>query len=202
MQGGMLNDIFEIMQRRRSVRKFVPQKIEPEKLRQILDMARIAPSSSNRQAWHFVVIDDPAIIAEIPKQVALGDKVVISWLKEAPCVIAGCYTKAVTHHIAKLFGHENHLIDIAIAMTHICLAATALGIGSCFVGWFNTKRLKKLLALPARYHVAVLLALGYPVNGSTDEGIGGIKPRARKEFDEVVSLNKYGNSLQTESTKP
>ncbi|MBN2619464.1 nitroreductase family protein [candidate division WOR-3 bacterium] len=189
-------DIFEIMRWRRSVRKFAPKKIELEKLRQILEMARIAPSSSNRQAWHFIVIDDPAIIKEIPKQVAMGDKVVISWLKDAPCVIAGCYTKAVTHHIATMFGHNNHLIDVAIAMTHICLAATALGIGSCFVGWFNTKRLKKLLGLPAHYQISVLLALGYPADGSTDEGIGGIKPRARKEFDDVVSLNRYGQKLR------
>jgi nitroreductase len=194
-----MTDIFEIMQWRRSVRKFAPKKIEPEKLRQILEMARIAPSSSNRQAWHFVVIDDPVIIGEIPKQVAMGDKVVISWLKDAPCVIAGCYTKAVTHHIATMFGHNNHLIDVAIAMTHICLATTALGIGSCFVGWFNTKKLKKLLGLPARYQIAVLLALGYPVDRSTDEGIGGIKSRARKEFDEVVSLNRYGNRLGTKN---
>jgi nitroreductase len=190
-------DAFEVMKWRRSVRNFAPRKIEQEKLIQILEIARLAPSSSNRQAWHFVVINDPAIIDKIPRQVAMGDKMIISWLKDVPCVIAGCYTKAVTHHIAKLFDHENHLIDITIAMTHICLAATALGIGSCFVGWFNTKKLKKLLHLPAQYHVAVLLALGYPADASSNEGIGGIKPRPRKKFDEVVSLNRYGNRLQS-----
>lgn len=189
-------DVFDAMQWRRSVRKFAPKRIEPEKLAQVLEMARIAPSSSNRQSWHFVVIDDPAIIKKIPKQVALGDMAVISWMSNAPCVVAGCYTKALTHHIARLFDHDNHLIDVTIAMTHICFAATALGIGSCFVGWFHTKKLKKLLELPERYQVGLLLALGYPADCSMDQGIGGIKPRTRKKFDDIVSLNTYGKKLR------
>lgn len=188
-------DIFEVMKRRRSVRKFAPRKIEREKILQILKAAQIAPSSSNRQAWHFVVIDDNSIIEKIPRQVAMGDKLIIKWLKDAPWVIAGCYTKAMTHYIAQLFGHENHLVDISIAMTHICLAATALGIGTCFVGWFHHKKLKKLLGIPNRYNIAVLLALGYPADESTGQGIGGIAPRPRKALKEIVSYNKFGEKL-------
>jgi nitroreductase len=188
-------DVFKAVQWRRSVRNFAPRKIERETLVRILDTARLAPSSSNRQTWHFVIIDDPEIIAQIPKQVAMGDRMIIKWLKDAPCVIAGCYAKALTHHIAKLFDHENHLIDVSIAMTHICLAATAFGIGSCYVGWFNTKKLKKLLSIPAKFSIALLLALGYPRDQSTDEGIAGITPRPRKTFDEVVSYNRFGNTL-------
>lgn len=188
-------DVFNLMRWRRSVRKFARRRIEHETLYQILEMARIAPSSSNRQAWHFVAIDDPKIIAEIPQQVVMGKTMIVDWVKDAPCVIAGCYTKAVTHHVAKMFDHENHLIDLSIAMTQICLAATALGIGSCFVGWFNTKKLKKRLHLPIQYQIAVLLVLGYPADESTKEGIAGRKPRPRKKFNEVVSLNKYGHKL-------
>jgi nitroreductase len=188
-------DVFEAMRWRRSVRKFALKKIERDKLLQVLEMARIAPSSTNKQAWHFVVIDDKPIIEQIPKQVAMGDKMIIQWLKDAPCVIVGCYTKALTHHIAKLFDHENHLVDVSIAMTHICLAATALGIGTCFVGWFNHKKLKNLLKIPARYNIAILLALGYPVDESTDEGIGGIPPRPRKELKEIISYNEFGVKL-------
>jgi len=188
-------DVFEVMKWRRSVRKFAPRKIEREKVLQILEAARIAPSSSNRQAWHFVVIDDPKIIEQIPKQVAMGDKLIIKWLKDAPLVIAGCYTKAVTHYIAQLFGHENHLVDISIAMTHICLAATALGIGTCFVGWFHHKKLKKLLGIPNRYDIAVLLVLGYPADESTEQGIAGIAPRPRKKLEEIVSYNRFGEKL-------
>ena len=188
-------DFFKLIKWRRSVRKFAPRTIEREKLIQILEAARIAPSSSNRQAWHFIVIDDKKLIEQIPKQVAMGDKMAAAFLKDAPCVIAGCYTKALTHHLARLFKHENYLVDVSIAMTHICLAATALGIGSCFVGWFHTRKLKKLLGIPPYYTIAVLLALGYPAEPSTEEAIAGVPPRSRKDFSEIVSHNKFGETL-------
>jgi len=188
-------DFFKLIRWRRSVRKFAPRAIEREKLLEILGAARIAPSSSNRQAWHFVVVDDKALIEQIPKQAALGEKMASAFLKDAPCVIAGCYTKALTHHLARLFKHENHLIDVSIAMTHICLAAAALGVGSCFVGWFHTRKLKKLLRLPPHYNIAVLLALGYPADPSTDEAIAGLPGRGRKDFDDIVSHNKFGETL-------
>jgi nitroreductase len=178
---------------------FSSKKIESEKLEQILEAARLAPSSCNSQAWHFIVIDDPALIKKIPQQVALGDRMIINWLKDAPCVIAGCYTKAILHQISQIFDHNNHLIDVSIAMTHICLAATEMGIGSCFVGWFHTKKLKKLLGLPARYEIATLLVLGYPLDESTELGIAGIKARPRKKFDAIVSHNRYGHKLGTKN---
>jgi nitroreductase len=188
-------DFFKLIAWRRSVRRFAARAIERDKLLQILEAARIAPSSSNRQAWHFIVIDDRHLIEQIPKQVALGEKMAAAFLKDTPCVIVGCYTRALTHHLARLFKHENYLIDVSIAMTHINLAAAALGIGSCFVGWFHTRKLKKMLGLPARYNIAVLLALGYPADASTDEAIGGVPARARKDIDDIVSRNIYGNKL-------
>lgn len=194
-------DVFEVMKWRRSVREFAPRKVEREKILQILEMARIAPSSSNRQAWHFVVVDEPALIEQIPKQVALGGTIAVTWLRNAPCVVVGCYTKALTHYAAELFDHKNYLVDVSIAMTHICLAATALGIGSCFIGWFNTRKLKKLLALPGKYKIAVLLALGYPANESSDKGIGNVSPRQRKKLHEVLSFNRYGKGLEEKKTE-
>jgi nitroreductase len=188
-------DVFKAIQWRRSVRRFAPQKIEREKVLHVLEAARLAPSSSNRQTWHFVVIDDTSIMEQIPKQVALGTKMLVPWIKDAPLVIAGCYTKAWTHVIAQLFGHENHLVDVSIAMAHIALAATALGIGTCFVGWFNESKLKKLLGMPQNYGIAVLLVLGYPADTSTTESIGGIEPRPRKALKEIVSYNRFGERL-------
>ncbi len=188
-------DVFKAIHWRRSVRRFSPKKIEREKIYGILEAARLAPSSSNRQAWHFVVIDDPSLIEQIPRQVLTGSRSIISWLKDTPLVIAGCYTKAYTHLAAQLFGHENHLVDVSIAMSHIVLAATALGIGTCYVGWYNEKKLKRLLKIPRHYSIAVLLALGYPADKSTEESIGGIAARPRKRLDEIVSYNEFGTKL-------
>lgn len=188
-------DVFEAIKWRRSVRKFAPQKIEKEKLLKILEAGRLAPSSSNRQMWHFVVIDEPRIINEIPQKVAFGTKSIISWIKNAPLVIVGCYTKAITHLVAEMFGHENHLIDITIAMTHMVLEATELGIGSCYIGWFNEKHLKKILKIPDNYRIGLLVVMGYPAEPSRPEGIGGIKPRSRKELKAIVSYNQWDKPL-------
>ena len=185
-------DVFKAIKWRRSVRKFSPKKIEQDKILQILEAARIAPSSSNTHPWHFVVIDDESIITEIPKQVLVGTRNIISWIKDAPLVIVACCTKKITHVVAELFGHENHIIDISIAMDHIVLTATELGIGTCYVGWFNESKLKKILNIPRQFKIVLLLALGYPADPSTEESIGGIEPRPRKSFEEIVSYNKFG----------
>ena len=80
-------DVFKAIQWRRSVRKFSQQKIEREEILQILEAARLAPSSSNRQTWHFVLIDDKSIIEQIPKQVAIGTKMIVPWIKDAPLLL-------------------------------------------------------------------------------------------------------------------
>ncbi len=188
-------NVFEAIEWRRSIRKFSRQKIEADKILKILEAARLAPSSSNRQAWHFVVIDDKEIINKIPDRVPAGTRGIIKWIKDAPLVIVGCYQKALTHYIAQIFKHENHLIDISIAMTHMVMAATELGIGTCFVGWFNEPYIKKLLDIPRRYRIAVLLALGYPAEPSNKRGIGGINARPRKKLKEIVSYNKFGKKF-------
>lgn len=191
-------DVFKALQWRRSVRNFSPQKIEPDKVRQILEAGRLAPSSSNAQGWHFVVVGDEKLIRAIPDQAPLGVDRITSFARNAALVIVGCYTKKLSHAIAEVFHHENHLIDISIAMTQMTLAATALGIGTCWIGWFSDKKLRKLLGIPIQYRVACLLALGYPAEGSTPEGIGGIKPRPRKDLKEIVSFNKFGNQTGLE----
>jgi nitroreductase len=185
-------DVFEVIKWRRSVREFNPQPIEKEKLLQILEAGRLAPSSSNRQAWHFIVIDDKKLLEQIPKQVAMGERIIIPWLKDAAVVIAGCYSKTLTHYIAQAFDHENYLIDVSIALTQMVLVATELGIGTCYIGWFNQKKLKALLGIPSGYKIACLVAMGYPAEKSTSEGIGGIAPKSRKKLKEIVSYNKFG----------
>ena len=188
-------DVFKAIQWRRSVRRFSPQKIEREKILQILEAGRLAPSSSNRQAWHFVVVDDRSIIEQIPKTVPVGTRSIVTFIKNAPLVIVGCYSKAFTHVIAQLAGHENHLIDVSIAMTQMMLAATELGIGTCWVGWYGESRLRRVLELPRKYKIVALLVLGYPAERSTKDSIGGIPARPRKALKEIVSHNKFGKGF-------
>ena len=185
-------DVIRAIKWRRSVRKFAPRSVERDKVLQIMEAGRLAPSSSNRQAWHFVVIDDRAIIEQIPDTTPAGTRRIISFIRKAPLVIVGCYSKALTHYIAQLAGHENHLIDVSIAMTHMTLAATELGVGSCWIGWFGESQLRRLLKLPRRYKIVALLVLGYPADPSTEESMAGIPARPRKALKDIVSHNTFG----------
>lgn len=188
-------DVFESIKIRRSIRRFSGRKIEKDKLERILEAARLAPSSSNRQAWHFIVVDDPELKKLIPEHLPIGSKRFVSWIKDAPVIIVGLYYKAITHIIGGMFGRDNHLIDLSIAMTQMALTATEMDIGTCFIGWFNEKYLKKILKVPAKYQIGLLLVMGYPERPSNEEGIGGIKARPRKKLSEIVSRNKYGETL-------
>jgi nitroreductase len=185
-------DVFKAIKWRRSVRSFSQRPIERAKVMQILEAARLAPSSSNRQAWHFVVVDDKTIIEQIPGTVPVGTRRIVSFVKKAPLVIVGSYTKALTHYIAQFAGHENHLVDVSIAMSQMTLAATELGIGTCWIGWYGESGLRRLLKLPRRYKIVALLVLGYPAEPSTEESIAGIPARPRKAVADIVSHNKFG----------
>ncbi len=186
-------DVFEAIQLRRSIRTFSARKIDRVSLERILEAGRLAPSSSNRQAWHFIVVDDPEIKKLIPGHLPIGSRRFVSWIKNAPVIVVGLYYKAVTHMLGELFGHKNHLIDLSIAMTNMVLAATELDIGTCFIGWFNEKYLKKILSIPAKYRIGLIVVMGYAEKTSNEQGIGGAKAKPRKKLGEIVSYNKYGN---------
>jgi len=176
---------------RRSIRRFSKRPIEKEEIIEILEAARRAPSSSNSQPWHFIVVDDTKKIGAIVRAAPFGTKSIISFARDAQVLIVCCYKKKITHHLAQLFGHDNHLIDVAIATDHLVLRATDLGIGSCWIGWFDEKKVKRLLDIPRNFRIAVMVALGYPEGPSTDDGIGGIQARPRKSLSEISSYNSF-----------
>ncbi len=178
---------------RRSVRRFQARPIPKEILIEILDAARLAPSSSNSQPWHFIVVDRSDLIERIASSAPIGTRSIISWARDAAAIIVCCYRKRITHHLAGLFGHDNHLIDLAIATDHLVLRATDLGIGSCWIGWFNESRIRKILAIPRGYRIGVLVALGYPEQPSNEKGIGGIEARPRKPLSEITSYNLFSD---------
>ncbi len=154
----------DLISERRSVRKYLDRPVEREKLEAVLEAARLAPSACNAQPWRFVVVENAEILQEL-KDDGLGGVVVPnSWAKTAPVVIIACSDlNLITHRVAeRLQGVEYHLIDIGIALEHIALKAVELGLGTCYIGWFNSKAVYKLLKLPASWKPECLLAIGYP----------------------------------------
>ena len=143
-----------------------------------MDAARLAPSALNCQPWHFIVV------AGSEKRKDLSKGVFAKFLAETPVVIVACGdTKASPKWCS---------IDVAIAMENMVLAATAEGLGTCWVGSFDENQVKALLKIPENLKVVALLAVGY---ASEKEGIVrkiiGLV-RKRKTLDEIASFEEYG----------
>ncbi len=165
----------ECIKARRSVRSFKRHDVEDEKLRQVLEAGRLAPSASNGQNWRFIVVRDGDLRRQLV-QAASGQ----NFVGEAPVVIVTCATQ--TDHIMAC-GHPSHLIDAAIAIDHMALAARDLGLGTCWIGAFNQEAVKGILGIPGSVAVVQLLPLGYPTSWPD--------PRPRKSLDEVVAYDGW-----------
>ncbi|MDD3892786.1 MAG: nitroreductase family protein [Bacteroidales bacterium] len=171
---------------RQSDRGYTNQPIEKEKLEKILESARIAPSACNAQPWKFIVVDDEEIknkLADTTSSKILGMN---HFTKQAPVHIVIVMESAnLTSNFGSLVKRKHFpLIDIGIAAEHICLAATAEGLGSCMVGWFDEAAVKKLLNIPKSKRPMLIITLGYPAKPE-------IREKRRKEIGQVVSYNKY-----------
>jgi len=184
--------VMTAIRRRRSIRAYKDQPIEDEKLELLLEAARLAPSSSNSQPWHFIVVRKKELIESLSRCVLIGTRFVNRWMTSAPCVIVACGKRnPVIAWGAKTLGIDLLKVDVSIAAEHIVLAASELDLGTCWIGWFSEKKVKKLLEIPTNIKVIALLTVGYPANQSTKESIGNQHPKTRKNIRDIYSLNKY-----------
>jgi nitroreductase len=169
-------DLTEAIKKRRSIRKYLPRKVENDKLDRVLEAGRLAPSAKNLQEWRFVVVRDEGRRKRLA-EAAKGH----TFVGEAPVVIAACAT--VTDYVMTC-GQLTYPIDLAIALEHMVLAAAAEGLGTCWIGAFYEEEVKKILNIPPEVRVVALLPLGYP-----DESP---HPRPRKEIGEIVAFESWG----------
>ncbi|MGC8816398.1 MAG: nitroreductase family protein [Candidatus Hadarchaeum sp.] len=142
-------EAIEAIRLRRSIRSYERRPVPRDKIEKILEAARLAPSAKNVQPWYFVVVTDDEKREKIAKSGRFA-----GFIKEAPVVIVGCGdTKA---------SPKWHVVDVSIAMQNMVIAATAEGLGTCWVGSFDELLVKDILKIPEHYKVVALLALGYP----------------------------------------
>jgi len=156
--GGFVMDVYEAIAHRKSVRAFKSKELPEEMISRLLEAARLAPSASNRQEWRFIVVRDPAMRRQL-SVAAMGQK----FVGEAPVVLACC---AETDNHLMACGQLCYPIDVAIAIDHITLCATADGLGTCWIGAFDEAQVKALLGIPPHLRVVGLLPIGYPKNPS------------------------------------
>jgi nitroreductase len=163
-------DVFEAVKARRSIRKYKPETIPDEKLENILEAARLAPSAGNRQPWRFIVVQDSErkkTLAEVANEQ--------TFLKDASAIIVAVGDPAVSAR-----WHEK---DPMIALEHMVLAATAMGYGTCWIGAFDEDALKRLLKIPEKMKVVAILPIGVPGEKPA--------PKSRKELSEIFFKEEW-----------
>ena len=180
-------DFIKLAASRRSTRRYKKDLPVPrEHLEICADSARRSPSACHSQPWKFVIVDDKTLSSKISKHVVSGIYKMNSFASDATAFIAIVSEKVKTPAWAggKLMGTDFSLVDAGIACAHIVLQAEDLGIGTCILGWFNERRLKKILSIPRGKKVKLLIAMGYPEEKPVREK--SLKPR-----DKTISFNSY-----------
>ena len=171
-------NVHEAIAARKSVRAWKDQPVEEEKLQRVLESTRLAPSAKNRQEWRFLVVTDPE------KRSALIDAAHgQSFVGEAPVVIVAC---AETDHRVMHCGHSAFLVDVSIAIDHLTLAATEEGLGTCWIGFFDSQKVRQILSIPSEIEVVQLIPLGYPKDPAPIA-------KRRLELEEIVHRERWGS---------
>jgi nitroreductase len=183
----MATPLETLIRARRSIRRFLPDPVDREKIRICLDAARLAPSAQNAQPWRFLVVDDPELKAALARVAFSGIYAVTKFAAGAPVIIVVLARPGmVAHRIGRhVQGTQFYMVDIGIAGEHFVLRAEEMGLSTCWIGWFNVRRTRKLLRIPRGHKVVALLPLGYAASRPPSE-------TKRKGLDDISWFNKFG----------
>ncbi len=204
-------DVSEAIRTRRSIRKFKPDPVSEEKIKLLLESARLAPSGTNTQPWRFIVVRDDDTKTKL-QRAAHNQRHV----KRAPVIIVCCadlqafkefpvrvdeliesgalpertrevfipYLKRGMSAVTKDALMVAAAANVAIAVEHIVLQAVEIGLGTCWVRWYEDNQVKEILGIPDHIEVMALLPVGIP-----DEDPA---PRPRLGLDTIVYSDKFG----------
>ena len=176
-------DAIAMIKDRRSVRKFKDEKVDREVIREIVDIAKWAPSWVNYQIARYTIVDDESIIKELANEGVNGFVYNIDTLKNAKGVAVLSYVKGKSGTYYKKYittkGESWEVFDAGIACQTFCLAAHAKGVGTCIMGVIDEKSIAKIVNLPKEETVAALIVYGYE-DGKHAE------PTKRKSVDEIM----------------
>jgi len=166
--------VLDSIRRRYSCRAYQDKSIEQDKLDSILEAARLAPSARNTQDWRFVVVTD----RDTKSRVA-GTTNRPEVFEKAGVIIAACSNSDEIMRCGQAIGP----IDVAIALEHICLQAADLGLGSCWIGSFDSGEVRQILAIPEDIAIIELMTLGYPADS---------KPEPKREpMEKIVCYDTW-----------
>jgi len=168
-------EFMELVKKRYSCRSYKSDPIENDKLKQVLEAAQLAPTACNLQPFQLVVIHTKGREAELRRIYSS------SWFTQAPLVICAC--GMLSESWRRRDGKNYWEVDVTIAMDHLILAATSLGLGTCWVGAFNPNAAREILGLPDNVEPIAFTPLGYPADSP--------RRKSRKPLDEIVRYERW-----------
>jgi len=163
--------VTELLLSRRSIRKYKTEQISQDSLQKILEAGRYAPSASNGQPWHFIVLSNQEIKEKLSQRQWSG------FIRNSALTIVGCAYEGST------YARKWSTVDTTIALENMVIAAWGLGIGSCWIGDFDEAEVTRILGVPKDWKVIALISFGYP-----DEA-PAVTPR--KSPSEIVSYDRF-----------
>ena len=172
---------------RQSVRQYRQRPVARELLDRLIEAVRLAPSASNTQPWKLIIVDDPELRSRVAQATFSKAVAFNRFAVEAPVIAVFLMESSglVTQVGAFLKRRPFSLIDIGIAASHFCLQAAELGLGTCILGWFDERRIKRLLGIPRGRRIGLLVTLGYAAEGYP------LREKARKNTDLMSRFNSY-----------
>jgi nitroreductase len=172
-------DVKKAITKRKSIRRFKKKEVPDKIIKEVIDAARRAPSSNNLQSWRFIVVKKENLL-KFKEQGIFFQK----GMNETPVVIVCCTNKeAFSSNSIKEQEESMSLINLSLASAFLVLRATELGLGTCFVAWFDKEKIKKILNIPEDIIIPYTIVIGYPNENP--------EPRGRKELNEIMSFEKW-----------
>jgi len=180
-------NVQQAIQARRSIRKYQPKPVERDKLQALIEAVRLSPSATNSQPWKLILVDDPPIREQVARTAFSNAISFNEYALEAPVLAVLAMEPDLFHTpIGGWFKKlPFSLVGIGIAAAFFCLQAADLGLGTCIIGWFNEKAVRKILNVPRSTRIGVVITLGYAADEAPQ------LPQTRKPADEMCNWNRY-----------
>ncbi len=168
----------ELIHKRFSCRHYSPEPIEEEKINQVLEAARLAPTAANRQPFQIIVIQTEKHDAEDLLRIYPKD-----WFIQPPIILCVCSLPDQAWYRKKFDGQNYSTVDVAIVVDHITLQAADIGLGTCWVGDFDPQAARDYLKLPEYVDPIAFTPLGYPLDVP--------KAKTRKKLEDLIRHNTW-----------
>jgi len=189
--------VYDLILKRRTIRRFKQQKIDDALLKKIINAGRLAPSGANLQPLEFIVVNDPELVELVFPKVKWAGYI-------APAGDPPEGSRPVAYIIVLIntaIKPRHGEVDAAAAIENMILTALDDGIGSCWMGAIDREQLRMMLSIPPKYDIDSVLALGYPDESPVIEDMEnsirywkdekGVLHVPKRKLDDIIHLNRF-----------